>query len=55
MPMLFKAEMPWFKRTWLVALFSCGLFVTMAAILRVVLLVSVSPSCEFSLSFILPC
>ncbi|KEY69046.1 hypothetical protein S7711_03344 [Stachybotrys chartarum IBT 7711] len=40
MPMLFKAEMPWFKRTWLVALFSCGLFVTMAAILRVVLLVS---------------
>ncbi|KAH7308154.1 hypothetical protein B0I35DRAFT_454010 [Stachybotrys elegans] len=40
MPMLFKIEMPWFKRVWLVGLFSCGLFVTMAAILRVVLLVS---------------
>ncbi|KAI9148014.1 hypothetical protein HJFPF1_11835 [Paramyrothecium foliicola] len=39
-PMLFKAAMPLWKRMWLIALFSCGLFVTMAAILRVVLLVS---------------
>ncbi|RSL97027.1 hypothetical protein CEP52_011132 [Fusarium oligoseptatum] len=40
MPMLWKAAMPWFQKVWLIALFSCGLFVTMAAILRVVLLVS---------------
>lgn len=53
MPMLWKAAMPWFQKVWLIALFSCGLFVTMAAILRVVLLVSVStqrPSLEFKLS-----
>lgn len=42
MPMLFRAAMPWWKRAWLVGLFSLGLFVVMAAILRVVLLVSVS-------------
>lgn len=41
-PMLWKAAMPWFQKVWLIALFSCGLFVTMAAILRVVLLVSAS-------------
>lgn len=41
MPMLFRAAMPWWKRAWLVGLFSLGLFVVMAAILRVVLLVSV--------------
>ena len=41
MPMLFKAAMPRWKRALLVALFSLGLFVVMAAILRVVLLVSV--------------
>ncbi|KAL6399040.1 hypothetical protein AUP68_17578 [Ilyonectria robusta] len=40
MPMLWKAAMPWVQKFWLIALFSCGLFVTMAAILRVVLLVS---------------
>ncbi|KAL2682614.1 hypothetical protein Neosp_007066 [[Neocosmospora] mangrovei] len=40
MPMLWKAAMPWFQKVWLISLFSCGLFVTMAAILRVVLLVS---------------
>ncbi|KAL2206381.1 hypothetical protein CC79DRAFT_1369800 [Sarocladium strictum] len=40
MPMLFRAAMPWWKRAWLVGLFSLGLFVVMAAILRVVLLVS---------------
>ncbi|KAM5353851.1 hypothetical protein ACJ41O_000501 [Fusarium nematophilum] len=40
MPMLWKAAMPWFQKCWLIALFSCGLFVTVAAILRVVLLVS---------------
>jgi hypothetical protein len=52
MPMLWKAAMPWFQKAWLIALFSCGLFVTMAAILRVVLLVSVStqrPSAKFSI------
>jgi hypothetical protein len=46
MPMLFRAAMPWWKRAWLVGLFSLGLFVVMAAILRVVLLVSVS--CHWS-------
>ncbi|KAF4337368.1 integral membrane protein PTH11 [Fusarium beomiforme] len=40
MPMLWKAAMPWPQKVGLIALFSCGLFVTMAAILRVVLLVS---------------
>ncbi|KAF7545719.1 hypothetical protein G7Z17_g8958 [Cylindrodendrum hubeiense] len=40
MPMLWKAAMPWVQKCWLIALFSCGLFVTMAAILRVVLLMS---------------
>lgn len=40
MPMLFRASMPRWKRAWLVGLFSLGLFVVMAAILRVVLLVS---------------
>lgn len=44
MPMLWKAAMPWVQKFWLIALFSCGLFVTMAAILRVVLLVSVCSS-----------
>ncbi|KAH6893476.1 hypothetical protein B0T10DRAFT_527843 [Thelonectria olida] len=38
MPMLWKAAMPLMQKCWLIALFSCGLFVTMAAILRVVLL-----------------
>lgn len=42
MPMLWKAAMPWPQKVGLITLFSCGLFVTMAAILRVVLLVSVS-------------
>ena len=41
MPMLWKAAMPWPQKAGLITLFSCGLFVTMAAILRVVLLVSV--------------
>lgn len=41
MPMLWKAAMPLAQKLWLIALFSCGLFVTMCAILRVVLLVSV--------------
>lgn len=52
MPMLFKAAMPLMQKCWLIALFSCGLFVTMAAILRVVLLVSVSsaPSPHHSIS-----
>ncbi|KAK7421842.1 hypothetical protein QQZ08_009787 [Neonectria magnoliae] len=40
MPMLWKAAMPWVQKCWLIVLFSLGLFVTMAAILRVVLLVS---------------
>ncbi|KAF4458170.1 hypothetical protein F53441_21 [Fusarium austroafricanum] len=40
MPMLWKAAMPWPQKVGLITLFSCGLFVTMAAILRVVLLVS---------------
>ncbi|KAF5025614.1 hypothetical protein F66182_2316 [Fusarium sp. NRRL 66182] len=40
MPMLWKAAMPWLQKVGLLTLFSCGLFVTMAAILRVVLLVS---------------
>ncbi|KAF4950508.1 hypothetical protein FGADI_8154 [Fusarium gaditjirri] len=40
MPMLWKAAMPWPQKVGLIALFSCGLFVTLAAILRVVLLVS---------------
>ncbi|KAM0428302.1 hypothetical protein ACHAPT_007203 [Fusarium lateritium] len=40
MPMLWKAAMPWLQKFWLITLFSCGLFVTMAAILRVALLVS---------------
>ncbi|KAH7192667.1 uncharacterized protein B0J16DRAFT_394641 [Fusarium flagelliforme] len=40
MPMLWKAAMPWPQKAGLITLFSCGLFVTMAAILRVVLLVS---------------
>ncbi|KAH7140664.1 hypothetical protein EDB81DRAFT_61153 [Dactylonectria macrodidyma] len=40
MPMLWKAAMPWMQKCWLIALFSCGLFVTMAAILRVVLLMA---------------
>lgn len=40
-PMLYKGAMPILHRIWFVALLSCGLFVTMAAILRVVLLVSV--------------
>ncbi|RGP75810.1 hypothetical protein FLONG3_5567 [Fusarium longipes] len=42
MPMLWKAAMPWPQKVGLITLFSCGLFVTMAAVLRVVLLVSVS-------------
>ncbi|EYB30844.1 hypothetical protein SNK05_002973 [Fusarium graminearum] len=42
MPMLWKAAMPWPQKAGLITLFSCGLFVTMAAVLRVVLLVSVS-------------
>lgn len=42
MPMLFKATMPLPQRVRLVALFSCGLFVIIAAILRVVFLVTVS-------------
>ncbi|KAF4962635.1 hypothetical protein FSARC_9305 [Fusarium sarcochroum] len=40
MPMLWKAAMPWPQKVGLISLFSCGLFVTMAAILRVVLVVS---------------
>ncbi|KAI5457796.1 hypothetical protein BGZ63DRAFT_364253 [Mariannaea sp. PMI_226] len=40
MPMLFKAAMPLLQKCGLIALFSCGLFVTMAALLRVILLVS---------------
>ena len=40
MPMLWKAAMPLAQRLSLMALFSCGLFVTACAILRVVLLVS---------------
>ncbi|RBR17279.1 uncharacterized protein FIESC28_06515 [Fusarium coffeatum] len=43
MPMLWKAAMPWPQKAGLITLFSCGLFVTMAAILRVVLLVSKDP------------
>lgn len=42
MPMLWKAAMPWPQKVGLITLFSCGLFVTMAAILRVVHLVAVS-------------
>jgi hypothetical protein len=42
MPMLWKAAMPWPQKAGLITLFSCGLFVTMAAILRVVHLVAVS-------------
>ncbi|KAF5000723.1 hypothetical protein FGRMN_1564 [Fusarium graminum] len=40
MPMLWKAAMPWPQKVGLITLFSCGLFVTMAAILRVVHLVA---------------
>ncbi|RGP63033.1 hypothetical protein FSPOR_8833 [Fusarium sporotrichioides] len=40
MPMLWKAAMPWPQKIGLITLFSCGLFVTIAAVLRVVLLVS---------------
>ncbi|KAM0200698.1 hypothetical protein ACHAPA_008703 [Fusarium lateritium] len=40
MPMLWKAAMPWPQKAGLITLFSCGLFVTMAAILRVVHLVA---------------
>jgi hypothetical protein len=43
MPMLFKAAMPRRKMAALIALFGCGLFVVMAATLRVALLVTVSP------------
>lgn len=41
MPMLWKAAMPPLQKFWLIALFSCGLFVTVAAVLRAVLLVLV--------------
>lgn len=41
MPMLFRAAMPWWKRASLMTLFSLGLLIVAAAILRVVLLVSV--------------
>jgi hypothetical protein len=40
MPMLFRASMPARKKAALIGLFSCGLFVVMAATLRVALLVT---------------
>lgn len=42
MPMLWKAAMPMVKKLWLIALFGCGLFITMAGVLRAIFLVSVS-------------
>lgn len=44
MPLLFTANVTWRKRLALVSVFCCGLFVTAAAILRVILIVSVSTS-----------
>lgn len=41
-PLLFTANVTWRKRVALVSVFCCGLFVTAAAILRVILIVSVS-------------
>ncbi|KAI6359556.1 hypothetical protein MCOR25_007006 [Pyricularia grisea] len=40
MPLLFTANVTWRKRLALVSVFCCGLFVTAAAILRVILIVS---------------
>jgi len=43
--MLFRANMPKVKKIALICLFCCGLFVTMAAVLRVVFIVTVGPNC----------
>ncbi|ELQ36377.1 hypothetical protein OOU_Y34scaffold00665g1, partial [Pyricularia oryzae Y34] len=47
MPLLFTANVTWRKRVALVSVFCCGLFVTAAAILRVILIVSDSKNGAF--------
>lgn len=49
--MLFRANMPKVKKVALISLFCCGLFVTMAAVLRVVFIVTVRHRMPFSPSF----